>query len=147
MKPVPMICKHEPENGSYGDCFRACIASLLELPSEQVPHFMGEGYRDGQTMQRELNEFLAKFDLCYYGILQKPEDPWRWQEWLACGWNPYYIWSGHSGIADHSVIGRAGEVVHDPAPSQRGIIGPMESGDYGIGFLMHIGSKQIIEKP
>jgi hypothetical protein len=25
---------------TMGDCFRACVASILELPYEEVPHFM-----------------------------------------------------------------------------------------------------------
>jgi hypothetical protein len=34
-----MISKHDPANGSWGDCTRACVASILELPAEAVPHF------------------------------------------------------------------------------------------------------------
>lgn len=38
MKPVRQLYRHDPANGVYGDCWRACIASVLELPIEDVPH-------------------------------------------------------------------------------------------------------------
>lgn len=43
MKPVDMIVKHDPANGSWGDCTRACVASIFELPAEEVPHFAQYG--------------------------------------------------------------------------------------------------------
>ena len=35
--------KHDPENGLYGDCYRACVACLLNLEVDQVPHFYHDG--------------------------------------------------------------------------------------------------------
>lgn len=39
MKPVNMISRHDPDNGSWGDCTRCCVASIFDLPAEAVPHF------------------------------------------------------------------------------------------------------------
>lgn len=40
MKPVlQSILGYDKEAGVHGDCFRACVASVLELSLEEVPHF------------------------------------------------------------------------------------------------------------
>ncbi len=39
MIPLMQRNHHDPANGIYGDCHRAAIASLLELPMDDVPHF------------------------------------------------------------------------------------------------------------
>lgn len=47
MIPLRQRNKHDPENGVYGDCHRAALASLLELPLDEVPHFCDESiYKD-----------------------------------------------------------------------------------------------------
>jgi hypothetical protein len=46
MKPIDQEFMHDPEKGIIGDCFRACIASILELDINEVPHF----YRDHKEM-------------------------------------------------------------------------------------------------
>lgn len=30
---------HDPDQGIWGDCFRTCIACLLDMEPEEVPHF------------------------------------------------------------------------------------------------------------
>jgi hypothetical protein len=40
MRPVEQTC-FDLKNGN---CFAACIASILELPLEEVPNFCGEGF-------------------------------------------------------------------------------------------------------
>jgi hypothetical protein len=53
MMPVEMIVDHCPEEGRYGDCFRACVASLMELPAEAVPHFC-DGNPGWEVFNRKL---------------------------------------------------------------------------------------------
>ena len=36
MIPIPMRVPHNPPH-SYGDCFRACIASILEMDVPPLP--------------------------------------------------------------------------------------------------------------
>jgi len=53
VKPVKQTIIHNPDNGMYGDCFRACVASLLEKPIEKVPHFCNrEADREGIFVKR-----------------------------------------------------------------------------------------------
>ncbi len=44
-----------------GNCFAACIASLLELPIEEVPNFC-----TNKEWQLETNRWLSKFGLCFW---------------------------------------------------------------------------------
>ena len=127
MIPVDMQILHDPENGQYGDCQRACIASLLNINTDDVPHFH-EGTDDEKIFDSRLNEFLCSkglfhlettfFDLskkpdCYHMIYGKTErDTW------------------------HAVIGFNGEVIHDPHPSKAGLLDD-EKEDWIFAFLVN----------
>ena len=39
MIPVYQTAFGGPDSPTPGDCFRACVASILELPIDEVPHF------------------------------------------------------------------------------------------------------------
>ncbi len=39
MRPQKQKYFHDPENGTWGDCDRTCVASLLCRDIEDVPHF------------------------------------------------------------------------------------------------------------
>lgn len=94
-----------------GNCFSACIASLLELSIADVPWFMGG--QDDAWMERNLLPWLAPRGL--YALCFK----------LGFDWYPpgYYIVGGESarGGCLHSVIAQAGKTVHDPHPSRDGL--------------------------
>lgn len=92
----------------YANGFAACVASIFELPIEEVPDFRPD------------------------------EDGWwlRFSEWCnERGWAPLMLdndvgylggcWSliggdGPRGLL-HQCVGRRGEVVHDPHPSRDGL--------------------------
>lgn len=95
-----------------GDCFAACVASLLEMPLSEIPNF------------------------------NKPtEDAWwfRFGEWMRVrGWHPVMLDNGGAGpgIAGpcfslvggdsprgvlHQTIWKDGRMVHDPHPSRDGL--------------------------
>lgn len=117
MNPVDQQHKHDPESGSYGDCFRACVASLLCLPIEDVPHFCnGPASANGEWF-RHLTRWANTRGLfvVYY-------------EGLPDGWaeaNGYGIVGGKSPRGDwqHAVIFRGSVLAHDPHPSRDGIDG------------------------
>lgn len=56
MTPVMCTVRHDPPEG-YGDCLRACIASLLNAPSHEVPNF-AEGGCDFETQITRLRGWL-----------------------------------------------------------------------------------------
>lgn len=91
-----------------GNCFQACLASIFDLPLNQVPDVM-----QTSDWKSACNQFLSQFNL--YLILID-----------ASSFTPlgYYILSGKSPRGDflHSVVALRGEVVHDPHPSRAGIL-------------------------
>lgn len=139
MTPVKQTILHDPENGKFGDCFRACIASLLELPITAVPHFCDQY---NPSWFRELNEWLAPRG--YFFLEFGCEDPKGWEFWLdqcACGGDLYHTLCGPSPRfkdASHAVIGKNGKFVFDPHPSDAGLAGSPTA----IGFLVHRGCRR-----
>jgi hypothetical protein len=115
---------HDPENGVKGDCFRACIASVLELPIEVVPHVAA---LESSRWMRCMEGFLGGLDV---------EIEW------AEGMPPNGVWaiatvqSPRNPEVKHSVIYRDGVMVHDPHPSRAGGVGDPT----GYFFLVPDGS-------
>lgn len=103
----------EPE--MVGNCYSACIASLLAVPIEAVPHFQ---------WQRNIDEYHAAMELPWH-------DRRLAREWLrtqghdlatveraeADGLDCHYIVTvrSHKGPWNHAVIGHRGAVVFDPS--------------------------------
>lgn len=55
-----------------GNCFAACVASILELNIEQVPDFLGEY---GDRWMYGLNEWLEQFGLAAITVAFQDDDP------------------------------------------------------------------------
>ncbi len=107
MKPVNQT-KMTPPNG---DCFAACIASILELPLNEVPNYSQQG-----EWWLQWNEWLSKRGLY---LVEFHDQKSKGKEYLK----GYHIITGksYSGDWNHSVVGMDGEIVHDPNPAQKGI--------------------------
>jgi len=96
-----------------GNCYQACLASLLELPLEQVPDFCNE-FRS--TWLMEVQIWLGGlYDL---GLLHvAPADT------QVIPPNTYHIITGMSDRGRmHSVIGKDRKMVFDPHPNGTGLI-------------------------
>ena len=115
MKPVDQTTFGFPG----GNCFSACVASLLELPIDEVPYFMGDSLEDdgGAWFERFL-AWLKPRNL--YAVCFKLGDSWR-----PAG---LHILSGKSPRelantrALHSVVALGDEVLPDPHPSRAGVL-------------------------
>lgn len=110
---TPDICyvKNDPPH-SHGDCLRACVASLLDLPALQVPHFVRDGCEPEVTYQR-VREWLADRGLVpMFSGYETSEAPDEVLQFMAST-NPgvYYILFS----ADHAVVCLNDEIIHDPA--------------------------------
>lgn len=117
MTPQNQEFLHNPEAGINGDCFRACIASLLDLPIAEVPHFC-----NSETWFTDTQRFLSEKGYDYPGGWEVSENPGI--ETFA-GVDGYYIGSGPSPRfpdAHHAVICKAGQVIFDPHPDKTGIL-------------------------
>lgn len=117
MMPVDQEFVHDPTNNQHGDCMRACIASLLDLPREAVPNFAqldadGEG-----NFWLLLAEFCRQHGYSFVTI----QGRFVWAEDVI-----YHVISGPSPRikgGHHAVVGRNGQVFFDPHPSRAGLAG------------------------
>lgn len=116
MTPVHCRVSHDPERDKYGDCLRACIASLLDLEDkpESVPHFAHDNAHPEIVRQR-MDEYLSTYDLCSWWTSYPPDVP-REELLSALGNGVHYMLFGETASGgDHVVICKDGAVVHDPA--------------------------------
>lgn len=113
MKPVfQKITKHDPENGQYGDCFRACVCSLLEISDEGVPNF--GAYSHEEWWGRFQDWIKSMGYKCFYGVGSQSE-PWEYTDYcIVSGKSPRGNWL-------HAVIYYKGKLVHDPHPDGGGV--------------------------
>lgn len=98
-----------------GDCMRACIASILELPADAVPNFLEE-LEKGVGWFECFDTFLRSHGLEYHG--QQP--PTLAME-LSEGLDGYYMATVPSlNFPDktHAVVFHRDKFVHDPSPLQ-----------------------------
>lgn len=109
-----------------GNCFSACVASILELPLEQVPHFFAEA--------RSTNEVWTQAD--WDQVLRFANDQGHYAHWvdpdeepglvrLLVGSGLPYVAFGPSprGPYGHCVVMRGEQLVHDPRPDGTGLAG------------------------
>ena len=88
-----------------GNCFSACVASLLELPIDDVPYFMHD-------WPAAFDAWLEARGLCQVSV---PYDP-------SMGVPPgFYILGGQCPRGSHAVVARGPDIVHDPHPSRVGL--------------------------
>jgi hypothetical protein len=85
-----------------GNCFAACVASILEMPLDSVPHFLGDGWFD------QWLDWLKQFNLTLINLVVSPD------------WQPkgYTILAADSPRGEwlHAVVCLNGEIVWDPHP-------------------------------
>jgi len=113
--PLKQIYRHSPPL-AYGDCFRTCIASLLDYGYPMmVPHFCsGKASNDGVWVQdarkwlalRKLTFFEIPFDLDPDELLAQSKQ-WFHGHWLMTA-------ESKNGVG-HCLICLDGKIVHNPA--------------------------------
>lgn len=119
MIPQYMKFRHDPPN-THGDCFRACVASILELDIETVPHFHSDGCQDDGEITDRLNDWLfthhdlIKWGYAYPGFVSL-DDVLKFTGMNNP--NIHYILHGATSSDEaHAVICRNNAMVHDPSP-------------------------------
>ena len=111
MTPVMQSKLYSVDGIHAGNCFAACLASLLNIPLWMVPPFEDMFHRD--NWRSRVNEWLLEM----YRMELARADGDCMDDLVD-----YYIASGASerGVM-HSVIYRKGVMIHDPHPSGTGI--------------------------
>ena len=95
--------------GQNGNCFNACIASILEISLSAVPEVPGDGYE----FYDAVNRFLARYGLYYYVVGADDPDI----EHVFRDGDTYHTVEGTSPRGGpHACVGLNGRIVHDPHP-------------------------------
>ena len=118
MKKVNQKILHDPKKGIHGDCMRASLASVLELPIEKVPHF---GNLPVRECWHEYIKFIGKngYGLYSINIGAGEKHPVMLED--EC---EYYFMIGPSPRdinISHQCVGYKGKLVHDPHPDKTGL--------------------------
>ena len=134
---TPQPCIAPPEE--VGDCWRACIASILNLSSSEVPNFADCG--DMSVMLEKTREWLKPRGLALFQTYCSGH--WTVEKVLA--WfsakspDAPFILCGASRrdpASDHAVVAMGGSIAHDPSGS--GLSGPMQGDEGDRWWFMHV---------
>lgn len=92
---------YQTRYGEDGNCFQACIASLLEVGLEDVPDFANK--YPYETSWKECQKWARRIGCA---------TTWQLEDIKA--YTGYYIASCKVGELYHSVIAKEGVIFHDP---------------------------------
>lgn len=121
------------------DCFRTCIACLLDYDApDQVPNFMA-GMVDltvPEEVRVQINEWMLARGVCLWETPYHTDHAHLMKAMAEGQPDCHYILSGrnHLGRA-HSAIYRRSDLVHDPAPGGSGVVSPGPGGYYWISVI------------
>lgn len=104
MKPVKQTTFLDKAKGTRGNCLSACLASILELGIEEVPHF---------AEQAEWQESLFKW-LARHGLELENQNDAPNGLAIAIGYSPREI--------RHAIVVNNGVMVWDPHPDNNGLV-------------------------
>lgn len=93
-----------------GNCYAACLASLLDLPLWMVPPF--EDMFASHSWSTRTDEWLERFFGLELVMADEGEVPAE----------PHMVYGPSARGVDHAVIYQGDSMVHDPHPSGAGII-------------------------
>ena len=152
MIPITQLNRHDPDNGIWGDCWSTCIASILEVPREDVPHFYDKG-RSGVAGRNLARKWLKERGLTILSTVYMGELDLDDILYAQSKNNPdtYFILSGTSRNGTcHAVVALNDAIVWDPAIDKSGIVGPCEpmndDPDCGLYYIEYIGSAVALNK-
>lgn len=130
MTPVDQEFLHKPEEGQHGDCMRACLASVLDLPIIAVPNFAQLDAEGAGNFWIMLADFCRAQGHAF--VLMEGKFVWSHDALfhVISGPSPR-IKGGH-----HAVVGQNGQVFFDPHPSRAGLAG--DPSEWQFGLLVRI---------
>lgn len=112
MTPIKQTILSDRENGIVGNCWQACVASLLDLSIDEVPHFC-----DSDNWPLNFYGWLKERGLACleFKLLEGFYQMENWGYHLISGPSPR-----NSGL--HGVVGYNGEIAFDPHPDNTGLL-------------------------
>lgn len=108
---VDQTIMYDPDSDVMGNCWQACVATLLRRPLDRVPHFV------------QLHQSVAEVDHatrvfakdCGYEMIEVGV------AWLDGSRAPVMLHGKSPRGVSHVVIGEGLDIVHDPHPSRAGL--------------------------
>lgn len=136
MTPLKQRFRHDPAGGVFGDCHRAAIASVLDLPLDEVPHFAADN-PDGASFERRAKDWLRSRGLVPINVAYSGDDmPLMFRSVKSMNPGVYYLLGGRSRTGvNHTVVCLDDAIVHDPSPTEAGVVGPCDDGFYWLTFF------------
>ena len=110
----------QSRTGEDGTCFRACLASILEVPERRIPDFGAGG--DDDRWWADVQAWLGQAGLEYVRTPIGGTKP--------VGWSTIEGISPRGGL--HACVAKDGELVHDPHPQDGTGRGLVEPRYYGV---------------
>ena len=141
---------HDPDNGVFGDCYRTCLAAMLGMPRDSVPHWVKtmEPALWESKVQPKYDKWLAKKGLQELAIPVQDaglENILEWQN-TRTRMPTIAMLTGQSGTGcNHVVLVSGGKIIHDPGQNDPGIIGPSGDGFYWVTWLIPL-SASLLEQ-
>lgn len=139
MTPRAQLIAHDPSAGAYGDCYRTCIASILDLETEAVPNFFGdaESYENPDIGIARREAWLAARGLVMTTFAWSGEAMTLADVLSVSGHGQPHspiILCGLSSLGcNHAVVVMGGKIVCDP--SGNGIVGPLKEGNWELEVI------------
>jgi len=121
MKPVKQTIL-----GETGNCFAACVASILECELNDVPKI--KFWKHGNNWQIPFNKWLKSKGLCYVPI-KGGFDFKKDVYYISC------MLENKNPVNYHAVVSRKGKIVHDPFPTKLKLYEEVEIGLFIKNFL------------
>jgi hypothetical protein len=111
-----------------GNCYPACVASILEIPLTEVPHVHQLHYGDTDAACDEMQRFLRSRGLITLTLTWGP-----WVNRFLHGYTCVIGGRSPRGEFDHAVVALithdGWELQHDPFPGGHGIVGEPKNVD------------------
>lgn len=140
MIPITQEQFENADRTQAGDCFCACLASILELPLRDVPRFF-EGAAAGTPLTRAMEDHIQQWfarkglTLMFLPIMARSTG----QALTVFGGRYptlYYVLVGQTkkGV-NHAVVCCGTAIVHDPAGRVASLYGPQEDGFFTVCII------------
>lgn len=141
MKYHKQLFKHNPDEGIYGDCFRTCIACLLDLEPQEVPHFaeyISDDEEESVFMDRARLWLKDRgLGIASFAYDFGPDKALYWMSKMNPGIHYIMVGEGKGG-ANHCVVCLDDAVIHDPHYDEKGLIGPCDDNLTWIDILVKL---------
>ncbi len=114
MTPTNQTRLYSEDGIGSGDCYPACLASLLDLPLWAVPAFDEMFSRGRAQFESRLNLWLERFFASHMTRVEGHPHETLLEFYIAVG-------PAKRGV-HHAAVYSRGVLTHDPHPSGRGLI-------------------------